>query len=97
MAVKKISFHRRRKNEVVMKTRSIIVAIGGVAAAVVAILALTAAPRTAQAFPAYAEQTRMTCGVCHENPKGGGKLNAYGIKWVTGGMKTPAAPSKAKK
>ena len=96
MAIGKISYHRCRKKEVVMTTRSIIVRIASVAAAVVAVVMLSAVPRTAQAFPAYAEQTRMTCGVCHENPKGGGKLNAYGIKWVTGGMKTPAA-TKTKK
>ncbi len=43
----------------------------------------------AQAFPAYAQRTGFTCGVCHENPKGGGKLNAYGTKWFVGGMKIP--------
>lgn len=78
---------------------TIIVGTASVATAVVvAAMMLTAAPRTAQAFPAYAEKTGMHCAVCHVNPKGGGPLNAYGTKWFTGGMKTPAAtPKKSKK
>jgi mono/diheme cytochrome c family protein len=79
---------------------TIIVGMASLAAAVVvaAVMLITAAPRTAQAFPAYAEKTGMHCAVCHVNPKGGGPLNAYGTKWFTGGMKTPAAtPKKAKK
>jgi mono/diheme cytochrome c family protein len=48
----------------------------------------------AQAFPAYAQKTGFTCGVCHVNPKGGGALNAYGTKWFTGGMKAPSVTVK---
>lgn len=78
---------------------TLVVGTASVAAAVVAAaMMLTAAPRTVQAFPAYAEKTGMTCGVCHNNPKGGGPLTAYGTKWFTGGMKTPSAtPKKSKK
>ncbi len=66
----------------------ILAGIAGVAAAMLlAATMLTVAPQPAQAFPAYAQKTGMTCGACHVNPKGGGALNAYGIKWVTGGMK----------
>lgn len=76
---------------------TVIVGTGVAAAVVVAAVMLTAAPRAARAFPAYAEKTGMTCGVCHNNPKGGGPLNAYGVKWFTGGMKTPTATSSSKK
>ncbi len=53
---------------------------------------LIVAPQKAAAHPAYAQKTGNTCGVCHVNPKGGGTLSKYGIKWVTGGMK--AKPKK---
>ncbi len=78
-------------------TRTTILAAtaGGAAAILLAAAALTIAPRSAQAFPAYAQKTGFVCGVCHVSAKGGGPLNAYGIKWVTGGMKAhPSAPPK---
>lgn len=81
-------------------TRTTILAAtaGGAAATLTAATILSMAPRSAEAFPAYAQKTGLVCGVCHVNAKGGGPLNAYGIKWVTGGMKAiPPASPKAKK
>ena len=83
-------------------TRTTILAAttGGTAAILAATMLMTTfivTPPSAQAFPAYAQKTGFVCGVCHVNAKGGGPLNAYGIKWVTGGMKAvPPKPSKTK-
>jgi mono/diheme cytochrome c family protein len=64
-------------------------AIGAIAAMLVAATTLIATPRSAQAFPAYAQKTDLHCSVCHVNPKGGGPTNAYGTKWFMTGMKVP--------
>jgi mono/diheme cytochrome c family protein len=64
-------------------------AIGVIAAMLLAATTLIATPRSAQAFPAYAQKTDLHCSVCHVNPKGGGPTNAYGTKWFMTGMKVP--------
>lgn len=64
-------------------------AIGVTAAMLLAATTLIATPRSAQAFPAYAQKTDLHCSVCHVNPKGGGPTNAYGTKWFMTGMKVP--------
>ncbi len=64
-------------------------AAGLAGAALVAAGAILLPPQPAQAFPAYAQKTGFVCGICHVNPKGGGKLSEFGIKWVSGGMKPP--------
>ena len=75
-----------------IKRRATTICTAGVTALLTAVLLLTAAPGTAKAHPAYAEKTGYPCAVCHQNPKGGGPLNKFGIKWVTSGMK--AKPKK---
>ena len=48
-----------------------------------------AAPKSAQALPAYAQQTGKACGACHKNPAGGGPRNAYGNAFAANGHKLP--------
>jgi hypothetical protein len=43
--------------------------------------------RTANATPAFAQQTGKACGYCHVNPAGGGKLKAAGEKFKANGYK----------
>ena len=70
-------------------TRGLVGTAGIVAAVTVATVMLATTPRSAQAYPAYADRTQTHCSVCHVNPKGGGnKLTKTGTKWFTGGMKT---------
>jgi mono/diheme cytochrome c family protein len=87
------------KSTIITRTALLCGTAGAAAAAILLAGAmLTATPRTAEAFPAYAQKTGFVCGVCHNNAKGGGPLSPYGIKWVTGGMKAhPAPPPKPKK
>jgi hypothetical protein len=81
------------KTEFTIMRRAILAgAAGAVAVMLVAVGGLVFEPQQAVAFPAYAQKTGFTCGICHTNPKGGGALNPYGIKWVTSGMK--AKPKK---
>lgn len=40
--------------------------------------AVSVAPRTAAALPAYAQQTGKACGACHTNAAGGGALTKAG-------------------
>ena len=84
------------KTTTITRTTILCGTAGVAAATALAALTLTLTPRPAQAFPAYAQRTGFVCGVCHVNPKGGGALNAYGIKWVTGGMKSVAPKVKKK-
>ena len=46
-------------------------------------------PRKAAATPAFAQQTGLPCGQCHENPAGGGKLKEFGQKFQANGHKLP--------
>lgn len=43
--------------------------------------------QTANATPAYAQQTGKPCGFCHANPAGGGKLKPAGEKFKANGHK----------
>ena len=65
--------------------------IGGTAVVTVAILiagtTIIVAPRQAQAKPEFAAQTGKPCGVCHQNPSGGGKLKPDGEKFKQRGYK----------
>jgi mono/diheme cytochrome c family protein len=49
-----------------------------------------AAPKSADALPAYAASTGKACGACHQNPAGGGARNAYGDAFAANGHKLPA-------
>jgi hypothetical protein len=42
---------------------------------------------SAQATPAYAQQTGQPCGTCHVNKAGGGKLTAKGEHFQKNGHK----------
>jgi mono/diheme cytochrome c family protein len=65
--------------------------LGALAAATVIGGALMiAVPKSAQALPAYAQQTGKACGACHQNPAGGGARNAYGEAFAANGHKVPA-------
>jgi len=46
----------------------------------------------AQATPKMAKQTAMECAGCHQNPKGGKKLNDFGAQFKAAGNKLPAKP-----
>jgi len=68
--------------------------VAGIAGGTAATLLLAAtmfviAPREAAATPAYAQQTSLPCGQCHENPAGGGKLKPFGEKFQANGHKLP--------
>ena len=64
----------------------------GAVALIVGLVAF-AAPRSASALPAYAQQTGLACGRCHVNPAGGGARTAFGKAFAANGH---AVPSKAK-
>jgi hypothetical protein len=75
------------------------VAIGLVGAvALIVGFAAFAAPQSASALPAYAQQTGLACGRCHVNPAGGGARNAFGKAFAANGHAVPSAvkPGKAR-
>jgi hypothetical protein len=50
--------------------------------------AITAmAPRSAQALPAYTQQTGLPCSQCHTNPAGGRDLTDFGKQFQANGDK----------
>ncbi len=49
--------------------------------------AVIATTPTANATAQYAKQTGKSCGYCHANPAGGGKLKAAGVKFQKNGHK----------
>jgi len=57
------------------------------AGAVVALVVTVGVMRPASATPAYTAQTKLACGACHTNPKGGGPLTAKGAKFQANGHK----------
>ena len=59
---------------------------GAVAAA--GLVALSAS-RPAGALSSYAQQTGLSCGRCHTNPAGGGKLTAFGSEFAANDHKVP--------
>jgi hypothetical protein len=56
---------------------------------VVAALAAFSVPRPAGALSSYAQQTGLSCGRCHTNPAGGGKLTAFGNDFAANDHKVP--------
>jgi mono/diheme cytochrome c family protein len=48
-----------------------------------------AAPKPAEALPAYAAATGKACGACHTNPAGGGPRTAFGEAFAANGHKLP--------
>jgi cytochrome c551/c552 len=65
-----------------LNTKIAVVFICGTAAAllVAGALSLTVS-QSANATPAYAQQTGKACGFCHQNPAGGGALKPAGEKF----------------
>jgi mono/diheme cytochrome c family protein len=64
--------------------------LGAVVAAMAFAGVLTiAAPKSADALPAYAASTGKACGACHQNPAGGGARNAFGEAFAANGHKLP--------
>ena len=70
--------------------------LAGALALIVGIAAF-AAPRSAGALPAYAQQTGLSCGRCHVNAAGGGARTTFGNAFLANGHKVPssAKPGKA--
>jgi hypothetical protein len=48
-----------------------------------------AAIKPAGALQSYTEKTGLSCGRCHTNPAGGGKLTAFGNEYAANGHKVP--------
>jgi mono/diheme cytochrome c family protein len=66
-------------------------AVFGLAGAVAAAgLVALSASRPAGALSSYAQQTGLSCGRCHTNPAGGGKLTAFGSEYAANDHKVPA-------
>jgi len=59
------------------------------AAAIMGGAMMIAAPKSANALPAYAAQTGKPCAACHQNPAGGGPRNAFGEAFAANGHKLP--------
>jgi hypothetical protein len=69
---------------------------GVFAVASIIALAAFATPRSADALPAYAQQTGLACGRCHVNPAGGGTRTAFGNAFLANGHKVPSGAKSAK-
>ena len=69
-----------------------VIGLLGAVALIVGLVAF-AAPWSASALPAYAQQTSLACGRCHVNPAGGGARTVFGKAFAANGH---AVPSKAK-
>jgi len=75
-----------------MKTptkRAYLFTAGAAAALVLAATTVVLTPRPAMAKPEFTAQTGKACGVCHQNPGGGGALKPYGEKFKANGFKLP--------
>jgi mono/diheme cytochrome c family protein len=75
-----------KSTETTMNFRMLVIVIAAVAFGGAA---MVAAPKSAHALPAYAQQTGKACGACHQNPAGGGPRNAYGEAFAANGHKLP--------
>ena len=67
---------------------------GASATASIVGLAAFAAPRPADALPAYAQQTKLACGRCHVSAAGGGALTGFGKAFAANGHKVPSKGAK---
>jgi hypothetical protein len=63
--------------------------VGLAAAMAVAGMVAISVPRPAGALSSYAQQTGLSCGRCHTNPAGGGKLTAFGSDFAANDHKVP--------
>lgn len=48
----------------------------------------------ANATTQFAKETGKSCAACHKDPKGGGKLTAFGTKFKANGNKLPTKDHK---
>jgi hypothetical protein len=69
--------------------RAYLFTAGAAAALMLAGTTIVLTPSPAMATQAFAAQTSKACGVCHQNPAGGGKLKAYGEAFKANGNKLP--------
>jgi hypothetical protein len=69
------------------------VLLGGAATLVLAGALTIGGSRDARATPKLAKQTGMACAGCHQDPKGGAKLNPFGVQFKADGNKLPAKPA----
>ena len=67
-------------------TAAAVVAVAGLISAATVVVA----PKTAQATPQYAAETKLPCGRCHVNPAGGGPRTAFGNAFAKNDHKLPA-------
>jgi hypothetical protein len=87
----------RSKDDAIFSIPTIAILCGAAGLTVtllVAGAAVTLAPRPAQAFPAYAQQTGLPCGRCHYRPSGGGPRTAFGRAFAANGHKLPGKKKK---
>jgi hypothetical protein len=71
-----------------LNTQKAVVFVCGAAAVLLIAGALSVTgSRSANATPAFAQQTGKPCGFCHVNPAGGGKLKPAGEKFKANGNK----------
>ena len=64
-------------------------ASAALAPGMVFLLATTLPVRTVRALPIYAQETRLPCGRCHVNPRGGGPRTAFGRAFAANGHRLP--------
>ena len=69
---------------------------GALATASIVALAAFTAPQSADALPAYAQQTGLACGRCHVNPAGGGARTSFGNAFLANGHKVPSGAKAGK-
>jgi mono/diheme cytochrome c family protein len=67
--------------------KAVILMGGTVAAILVAGTLSLSVSAPAKATPQYAADTKKACGVCHQNPAGGGALKPLGEKFKANGHK----------
>jgi len=73
--------------EFIMKTKVFaLVCVMAVAGLIASTLSVTVS-RPANATAQFAQQTGKSCGQCHQNPAGGGKLKPFGEKFKANGNK----------
>jgi hypothetical protein len=75
-----------------MKARAknvFVLVCGTAAAAFIAVTMSVTLSQPANATPAFAAATGKSCGQCHVNPAGGGKLKPFGEKFKENGNKLP--------
>jgi hypothetical protein len=90
-----MTYHERELNFKPMIGVAYSLAGAGTIALIVGLIALVA-PRPADALPAYAQQTHLTCGRCHVSPAGGGERNAFGKAFAANGHKLRSAAKPGK-